>query len=75
MSTKDNEREAPWIALRDVAYMYGVTYETAKNKVLAGTFPVPVRKVGKIWVILKHVHEGYFAKLTAEDLETLANSK
>ncbi len=50
----------PWVAIRDVCHMYGVTYETAKNKIHLGTFPVPTYKVGKKLVIDRVVHEQYF---------------
>ncbi len=53
--------EMPWVAVKDVCLMYGLTsYETAKNKIAAGTFPVPTYKVGKTHVIDKMVHEEYF---------------
>lgn len=52
--------DTPWVALRDVCHMYGVTYETAKNKLHLETFPVPVYKVGKTIVIDRVVHEQYF---------------
>lgn len=69
MTSRD---ELPWVAVRDVAYMYGVGYQTAKNKIADGTFPVTTYKVGKTWVIDKHVHEGYFMKMRAAGLKSLA---
>lgn len=50
----------PWIPLEDVCSMYGVTYETAKNKIAAGRFPVATYKVGKRHVVDRVVHEEYF---------------
>ena len=64
--------ETPWVALRDVAAMYGVSYLTAKNKIHAGTFDVPAYRVGKTWVIDKHVHEAFFLKKRAEGLRALS---
>ncbi len=54
--------ETPWVAVREVCHMYGVTYETAKNKMLLGNFPVPTYKVGKTHVIDRTVHDQYFAR-------------
>lgn len=64
--------EMPWVSVRDVCAMYGVTYQTAKNKIHSGTFEVPTYKVGKHWVIDKHVHEGYFVQKRAEGLAALS---
>lgn len=66
--------EVPWIAVRDVCHMYAVTYETAKNKILAETFDVPTYKVGKLWVIDKAVHESYFRTMREKGLAALAQS-
>lgn len=66
--------EAPWVAVEDVCSMYGVTYATAKNKISAGTFDVPVYKVGKRWVIDRAVHEAYFARLRESGLAALKST-
>lgn len=60
--------ECPWVALRDVVHLFGVTYATAKNRIYAETFPVPVRREGKLLVIDKVVLERYFDERRAEDL-------
>lgn len=62
----------PWVAVRDVCHMYGVTYETAKNKISAGTFDVPTFKVGKILAIDRAVHEEYFRRLREIGLRELS---
>lgn len=54
--------EPTWMLLRDVCACYALTYESAMNKVHAGTFPVPTFKVGKHWVVDKAVHAEYFAQ-------------
>lgn len=54
--------------------MYGVTFSTAKNKIGLGTFPVPVYKQGKKWVIDKEVHETYFANKRAAGLQALQST-
>lgn len=71
MTTGD---DLPWVAVRAVARMYGVTYETAKNKIHAGTFDVPTYKAGKTWVIDKAVHEAYFRGIRERGLRALAES-
>lgn len=60
--------ECPWIALRDVVHLFGVTYETAKNRIYAETFPVPVRREGKLLVVDKEVLSLYFEEKRAADL-------
>ncbi len=69
-----SEHGVPWVAVRGVCHMYGVTYETAKNKIHAETFDVPTYKVGKMWVIDKVVHETYFRDLREKGLRALAKS-
>ncbi len=63
--------EVPWIDLRDACSAFGVTYETAKNKILYGKFPVPTYKLGKRTVIDKEVYDAYFAKQRAVGLAKL----
>lgn len=63
--------EMPWVAVKDVCQMYGVTYETAKNKIHAGTFDVPTYKVGKVLVIDREVHETYFRNMRLAGLRAL----
>lgn len=60
--------ECPWIALRDVVHLFGVTYETAKNRIYAENFPVPVRREGRLLVVDKVVLERYFDERRAADL-------
>lgn len=65
--------ECPWISLRDVVHLFGITYETAKNRLYAENFPVPVRKEGRLLVVDKAVIEAYFEKRRAEDLARLSS--
>ena len=60
--------EAPWVELRKVCKLFGVSYETAKNRIYAENFPVPVRKEGRLLVVDKAVLERYFADRRAADL-------
>lgn len=66
--------ECPWISLRDVVHLFGITYETAKNRLYAENFPVPVRKEGRLLVVDKAVIEAYFDKRRAEDLARLSSA-
>ena len=60
--------ECPWIALKEVVHLFGVTYETAKNRIYAENFPVPVRREGKLLVVDRAVIDRYFEERRAEDL-------
>jgi len=60
--------DCPWVALKDVVHLFGVTYETAKNRIYAENFPVPVRREGRLLVVDKAVLERYFEERRAEDL-------
>ncbi|MNH42257.1 hypothetical protein D3C79_1039220 [compost metagenome] len=60
--------ECPWVALKDVVHLFGVTYETAKNRIYAENFPVPVRREGKLLVVDKAVLDRYFEERRAADM-------
>lgn len=64
--------ECPWIPLKDAVHLFGVTYETAKNRIYAENFPVPVRREGRLLVIDKAVLERYFEDRRAADLARLS---
>lgn len=64
--------DCPWIALKDVVHLFGVTYETAKNRIYAENFPVPVRREGRLLVVDKAVIESYFEERRAADLALLS---
>lgn len=67
--------DTPWVAVRDVCHLYGVTYETAKNKIHLENFPVPVYKVGKTWVIDREVHAAYFRQHREAGLRAMKTTK
>lgn len=60
--------ECPWVSLKSVVHLFGVTYETAKNRIYADNFPVPVRREGRVLVIDKAVLERYFEERRAADM-------
>lgn len=64
----------PWVAVKDVCHMYGITYLTAKNKISARTFDVPTYRQGKTWVIDRVVHETYFRRLREAGLAALEST-
>lgn len=66
--------ESPWVLLREVVHLFGVTYQTAKNRIYAETFPVPVRREGKLLVVDKEVLRLYFEERRAADLQRLRAS-
>lgn len=60
--------ECPWVSLKSVVHLFGVTYETAKNRIYADNFPVPVRREGRVLVVDKAVLERYFEERRAADM-------
>lgn len=66
--------ETPWVTVESVCHLYGVKYEVAKNKIYAGTFPVPTYKVGKLHVIDRMVHEQFFQARRDTGLAALRNN-
>lgn len=67
--------DKPWVALKDVHEMYGMTLESARNSIARGTFPVPTYKLGRLIVIDKAVHEEFFAAKREAGLRDLRNNK
>jgi predicted site-specific integrase-resolvase len=65
----------PWVALRDVCHMYGLSYAAAKNRISAGNFDVPTYKVGKTHVIDRVVHETYFRQMRERGLAAMESTK
>lgn len=64
----------PWIELRDLAPLFGVTYDTAKNKIAFGTFEVPTYKLGKKIVADRSVVDAFFESKREHGLRQLAES-
>lgn len=64
----------PWIELEDLAPLFGVTPDTAKNKIAYGTFEVPTYKLGKKIVADRAVVDAYFTAKREDGLRLLANS-
>jgi predicted site-specific integrase-resolvase len=66
--------EHPWVDVKNVCHLYGVSYGTAKNQIAAGSFPVRTYKVGKKHVIDRVVHEAYFRLKRDEGLAALKST-
>ena len=64
----------PWIELRELAPLFGVTFDTAKNKIAFGTFEVPTYKLGKKIVADRSVVDAFFEAKRERGLRQLAGS-
>jgi hypothetical protein len=69
--TKDDQ---PWLLLKDAAPMFGMSWDSIKNAVSEGRFPVDTYKLGKNRVIDKDVMNAYFAAQKARGLKTLEDN-
>lgn len=63
--------EKPWIDLREAAPLFGMTFESAKNAILAGRFPCPIYRIGRRAVIDRDVLKEFFDKRKAEGLRAM----
>lgn len=71
---KHTPDDVPWVDLRDLAPQFGVTCESAKNKVWLGTFEARTYKPGKRIVADNAVVEAFFAARRDEGLRQLNDS-
>lgn len=67
--------EKPYIPLSQVCGLYGLTFRSAKNAILLGTFPVPTYKVRREIVIDREVHKSYFEIKRKSNLRALKNNQ
>ena len=63
--------ERPWIALKELADLFGVTLGSARNAIAENRFPVPTYKLGKRVVADRAVVEQFFAARRAEGLKAV----
>ena len=63
--------QLPWIALKDVAPMFGLRYQTCKNLVHQGKFPVDTYKLGRIRVVDREVLQAYFIAMRERGLRAM----
>ncbi len=66
--------DRPWIELEELAPLFGVTPDTAKNKIAYGTFEVPTYKIGKKIVADRAVVDAFFAAKRQKGLALLGAS-
>lgn len=63
--------ERPWLALKEVAELFGMTLGSARNAISEQRFPVPTYKLGKRVVADRAVVEAFFASRRAEGLKAV----
>lgn len=63
--------ERPWIALKELADLFGVTLGSARNAIAEQRFPVPTYKLGKRVVADRAVVEQFFAARRADGLKQI----
>jgi predicted DNA-binding transcriptional regulator AlpA len=63
--------ERPWIALKELADLFGMTLGSARNAIAEQRFPVPTYKLGKRVVADRHVVDAFFATRRAEGMKAV----
>lgn len=63
--------ERPWLGLKEVADLFGMTLGSARNAIAEQRFPVPTYKLGKRVVADRAVVEAFFATRRAEGLKAI----
>lgn len=66
--------EQPWLALKEICHLYGLTFESAKNAIKRGRFPVSTYKVGRTIVVDREVHANYFSIKREKGLKALTTN-
>lgn len=66
--------ERPWLELDEFAPLFGVTPDTAKNKIAQETFEIPTYKIGKKIVADRQVIETFFEARRQDGLRRLQKS-
>jgi hypothetical protein len=78
MKEKEPQQQ-PWISLKEAAPMFGMSFESVKNLVLADKFFVPTYRLGRQRVIDREVLTAFFEAQKAEGMRRLqsrpANTK
>lgn len=63
--------ERPWLGLKELAELFGMTLGSARNAIAEQRFPVPTYKLGKRVVADRAVVEAFFASRRAEGLKAV----
>jgi predicted DNA-binding transcriptional regulator AlpA len=63
--------ERPWISIKELADLFGLTLGSLRNAIAEDRFPIPTYKLGKRVVADKHVVEQFFASRRADGLKQI----
>lgn len=63
--------ERPWLGLKELSELFGMTLGSARNAIAEQRFPVPTYKLGKRVVADRAVVEAFFASRRAEGLKAV----
>lgn len=63
--------ERPWLGLKELSELFGMTLGSARNAISEQRFPVPTYKLGKRVVADRAVVEAFFASRRAEGLKAV----
>jgi hypothetical protein len=63
--------ERPWISIKELADIFGLTLGSLRNAIAEDRFPIPTYKLGKRVVADKHVVEQFFASRRADGLKQI----
>lgn len=64
--------ERPWLGLKELADVFGLTVGSARNAIAEERFPVPTYKLGKRVVADRAVVEEFFATRRAEGMKQVS---
>lgn len=67
--------EQPWVSVKELAPMLGLKYQTAKNLIHQGKFPIPTYKLGRIRVADRAVADAYFRKQRERGMQLLDENR
>jgi predicted site-specific integrase-resolvase len=71
MTEEKQTVDRPWVHLKEVAAIMGLKYNSAKNLVYAGKFPMPTYKLGRYQVVDRGVVDAYFDLMHKRGLKEL----
>lgn len=63
--------ERPWLGLKELAELFGLTLGSIRNAIAEQRFPVPTYKLGKRVVADRAVVEAFFASRRAEGMKAI----
>lgn len=63
--------DRPWIALKELADLFGMTLGSARNAIAEQRFPIPTYKLGKRVVADRAVVEHFFSSRRQEGLKVV----